>query len=170
MAVAFSIILLLHSILLHPPPPHPFRFWPHLQKMRITLSITTQTGEWLYIPDPLSTPPPPSSPVPIPSPSFTHSDSDNSLIPDEYDYLLEARLNGNGPSSEFRKLPDGGEKIDEWLLAMGKAVGHMPAIEDFQWEVNNYSSNGIEVNFLKLAKKSGWLSLSGRRGGKLVQK
>lgn len=144
-----------------PTTPSPLPLWPHLQKMRITLSITTPTGEWLYIPDPLSTPPPPSSPLPIPSPSSTHSaDSDNSLIPDEYDYLLEARLNGNDPSSEFRKLPDG-EKIDEWLLAIGKAVGHMPAIEDFQWEVNNYSSNGIEVNFLAGEKK--WLVVVGRQ-------
>lgn len=134
--------------------------WPHLQKMRITLSITTPTGDWLYIPDSLSTPPPPSSPLRIPSPSSTHSsDSDNSLIPDEYDYLLEARLNGNDPSSEVRKLPDG-EKIDEWLIAMGKAVGHMPAIENFQWGVNNYSSNGIEVNYLAGEKK--WLVVVGR--------
>lgn len=143
-----------------PTTPSTPPLWPHLQKMRITLSITTPTGEWLYIPDPLSAPPPPSYPHPIPSPSSTHSsDSDNSLISDEYDYLLETRLNGSDPCAEFRKFPDN-EKIDEWLLAMGKAVGHMPAIEDFQWEVNNQSSDGIEVNFLAGEKK--WLIVVGR--------
>lgn len=80
------------------------------------------------------------------------------MISDEYDYLLERRLNGNDPSLEFRKLPDS-EEIDEWLLAMGKAVGHMPAIKVFQWKVSEYSSNGIEVKFLAGNKK--WLVVFG---------
>lgn len=81
------------------------------------------------------------------------------MIPDVFDCLLEARLNGDEPSSEFRKLPDG-DKIDEWLIAMGKAVGHMPAIEHFHWEVNCYSSSGIEVRFIAREKK--WLVVVGR--------
>lgn len=35
----------------------------------------------------------------------------------------------------------------------------MPAIKVFQWEVNKYSSNGIEVNFLAGKKK--WLVVIG---------
>ena len=38
-------------------------------------------------------------------------------------------------------------------------MAHMPAIEDFQWEVNSYSSHGIEVNFLASEKK--WLVVVG---------
>lgn len=137
-----------------PTSPSPPPVWPHLQIMRITLSIITPTGEWLYIPNPRSTPPRRFSPFSIPSPSSTHSSdsdhssrSDRSLTPKEYDSL-------DNPSSEFRKLPDS-EKIDEWLLAIGKAVGHMPAIEDFRWEVYNLPFLGIEVKFLAGEKK--WL-------------
>lgn len=42
---------------------------------------------------------------------------------------------------------------------MGKAVGHMPAIDDLKWEVNNHCLSGIEVNFLASEKR--WLVIVG---------
>lgn len=42
---------------------------------------------------------------------------------------------------------------------MGKAVAHMPALEDLRWEADNHCLCGIKVKFLACEKK--WLVVVG---------
>ncbi|KAL8965842.1 MAG: hypothetical protein Q9183_003665, partial [Haloplaca sp. 2 TL-2023] len=140
--------------------------WSNLQHHEVKLNMTTPTGEWYFIRNPLD----PieendgqaDSPDLDPPLSDPDSDSDpdsplsnDSHIPDTHRPRLEARNCGDYPFRHFRTVPCD-ELMNPLLHAMARAAAHMPSLRTMTLTstLRNPKTRDFAVSFFGVGERS----------------
>lgn len=151
-------------------PSTPTPFWPHLQKLEVSLNITTPEGKWLYVRDP-EDPYDYDEDIELPALSsvlelahllgimvengMVATYSNNVKVPQLFNERFQSYLDGLKPERYFRKIIDG-ERLNPMLMAMARAARHMPAIRSLRLHICTHTfGSAVDVLYFACGRRSG---------------